>query len=218
MSRQSSRFALLIATLSQVLALGVNSSVRAQSPNQVGLVVQFGDGRTITRCITFPEPEINGFDILQRSGLETVASHISGSGAAICAIEGEGCGAADCFCQCRGSTCVYWSFWRLDGGAWIYAPLGGTMTTAHHGDVEGWRWGKGQPPAAIVFDQICAAQPAVAGTPPATPAMEASSATPTATDLPASSAGRAVPVGYAVFALLGGSLVGWLIFERRRRR
>ncbi|RLC66222.1 MAG: hypothetical protein DRI48_05180, partial [Chloroflexi bacterium] len=46
---------------------------QAQSPNRVGLVVRFGDGSLVTRCVEFSEPEISGYDVLTRSGLNVVA-------------------------------------------------------------------------------------------------------------------------------------------------
>jgi hypothetical protein len=150
---------LLIAILVCAFALGVASGVRAQQPNRVGLVVVHGDGSTITRCIEFSGAEISGYDVLQRSGLEIVASHDPGMGAALCAIDGEGCGAEDCFCQCQGSTCIYWSYWHLDGGDWVYSAVGASAYKAHNGDVEGLRWGEGDPPPVIPFDQICAPPP-----------------------------------------------------------
>jgi len=147
---------LLIAVLVCAFALSVGADVRAQQPNRVGLVVVHGDGSTITRCIEFDESEISGYDVLQRSGLEIVAAHDSGMGAAICAIDGEGCSKSSCL------TCDvpnYWSYWHLDGSAWTYSSVGVSTYKAHDGDIEGWRWGEGDPPPVIPFDQICAPPP-----------------------------------------------------------
>ena len=141
----------------------------AMQSNRVGLVVTHGDGSTITRCIEFSESELNGYDILQRSGLELVATQDSGADAAICAVDGEGCPKDSCL------TCDmpnYWSYWHLEGGTWTYSPVGASIYKVHDGDVEGWRWGGGDPPPVIPFDQICA--------PPATD-------TPVPTDTPAPS-------------------------------
>ena len=42
---------------------------QAQTGNQAALVVVHGDGSLVTRCVEFNEPQINGYDLLQRSGL-----------------------------------------------------------------------------------------------------------------------------------------------------
>ncbi len=161
----------LVAALIGLLIWGIDPRVGAQSPNRVGLVVQFGDGRTITRCVEFTEAEISGYDVLARSGLSVIASASSGIGTAICQIEGEGCPAENCFCKCRGATCTYWSYWHLDGAAWRYSNLGASNYRVGNGQVEGWRWGNESPPPVIPFDQICA--------PPATSTPLLPTATPT---------------------------------------
>jgi uncharacterized repeat protein (TIGR01451 family) len=125
----------------------------AQSQNQAGLVVRFGDGSTITRCVTFSEPEISGLEVLYRSGLTVVAA-----GSAVCDIEGEsGCPASNCFCQCPGggSACLYWTYWHLVDGAWVYASGGAGSYAVHDGGVEGWAWGSDGSPPVLSFDEIC---------------------------------------------------------------
>jgi hypothetical protein len=162
---------LLIVFLVCTFALTSGEGVRAQQSNRVGLVVVHGDGSTITRCVEFDESEISGYDILQRSGLEIVAAQDSGMGAAICTIDGEGCPDSDCFCQCQGSTCTYWSYWHLNGSDWVYSPAGASTYKAHNGDVEGWRWGENDPPPVIPFDQICAPPSTDTPIPTNTPAL-----------------------------------------------
>ncbi|MBN1580526.1 MAG: hypothetical protein JXA89_07465, partial [Anaerolineae bacterium] len=177
---------LLATSLLVVLMLGIGADARAQSPsNQVGLVVQFGDGTTLTRCVTFDEPEINGYDVLMRSGLNVVANTSSGIGVAICKIQDQGCPAENCFCTCQGAACSYWSYWHLAGDSWSYAYRGADSYTVRHGDVEGWRWSSEAPPEVISFAQICA--PAtntplpLTGTPPPTSTPLPPAPTPTAT-------------------------------------
>ncbi len=170
--RQLRRLTLLIVlTIPLLLALGsgpggwgFSQSVRAQGGvNQVGLVVRFGDGSLTTRCVEFSEQQISGYDVLVRSGLDIVAAFDSGAGAAICAIEGEGCPANECL------TCAdpnYWSYWHLVEGSWVYSQVGSSGYAAHHGDVEGWSWGPGEPPPVVFFAQICI--PPATDTPPPT--------------------------------------------------
>ena len=132
------------------------SALHAQSPHQVGLVVRFGDGTTITRCVQFSEAEISSYDVLTRSGLNVVASFDFGMGAAICAIEGTGCPVESCL------TCDqprYWSYWHMVNGDWVYANVGSSAYKIHDGDMEGWSWGTGTQPPLIPFDQICAPSP-----------------------------------------------------------
>ncbi len=152
---------LIVAVIGQPLI-----PAHAMRPNRVGLVVMHGDGSTITRCIEFNESELSGYDVLQRSGLEIVAAQDSGAGAAICAVDGEGCPKSSCL------TCDvpnYWSYWHLEGSTWIYSPVGASTYKVNDGDVEGWRWGGGDPPSVIPFDQICAPPPTDTPTPTDTP-------------------------------------------------
>jgi len=134
------------------------ADARTYGSSQVGLVVQSGDGSTSTRCITFNEPEISRYDVLNRSGLDLVVSG-GALGLTICDIEGEsGCPAAECFCQCPppGDPCEFWHYWHLTENEWVTSPLGASSSVVHHGDVEGWSWGAGDAPALIAFEEICA--------------------------------------------------------------
>jgi hypothetical protein len=144
-------FALLIL-LSALLSLGANGAGgRISGPSRVGLVVDMGDGALVTRCVVFSEAEISGLDVLERSGLEVVTSE-----GAVCAIEGVGCPASNCWCQCQGSPCIYWSYWHWLDGEWQYSQAGAAGYWVHDGDVEGWRWGESATPSSIVpFEQIC---------------------------------------------------------------
>jgi hypothetical protein len=159
-----------------MVALGLLLPARAgaQGPNRVGLVVHLGDGNLLTRCVEFPEAEISGYDVLERAGLQVVRQ-AEGMGSIVCSIQGVGCPVEDCFCQCKGATCTYWSYWHLAGEQWSYSTLGADAQRVRNGDVEGWNWGEEDPPPLVPFDQICA--------PPAT-ATPVPTATPTDTPLP----------------------------------
>ena len=147
-----SHFCLALAVLLAFAIVGLFlPGTRAQETNRVGLVVRFGDGSHVTRCVEFSEPEISGYDALMNSGLDVVAA-----GWAICDIEGEsGCPVEDCFCQCHGIPCTYWTYWHLVDGNWDYSGVGAGVYKVHGGDVEGWSWGAGEPPPVVPFDQIC---------------------------------------------------------------
>ncbi len=161
--------------------------VRAETPHRAGLVVQHGDGSVQTQCITFPEDSISGLDVLQRSGFDLNVDAGNSMGATICRLDNEGCSfpQEDCFCQCTGSDCVYWSYWRQENGEWVYSNLGASNTKIHDGDVEGWVWGRGTTggaasvPPNLTFAEICAV-----ATPTDVPPAPLPSPTPTDTPTP----------------------------------
>lgn len=133
----------------------------AAEPHRAGLVIVHGDGRVVTRCVTFAEESISGVELLVRSGLE-LRLDATGVGTTICSIAGEGCPApSSCFCQCQSSPCVYWSYWQLEEGAWRYSNLGAGLTQVRDGTVEGWVWGEGSAsgeataPPVLGMDEIC---------------------------------------------------------------
>lgn len=167
----------------------------AQSANRAGLVVVHGDGRVIARCIEFTESDISGYDVLLRSGLEIIADIQGGVGAAICTIDGEGCGADNCFCQCSGGpTCTYWSYWHLVNGTWQYSNIGASGYRVRNGDIEGWVWGNGStPPPTISLEMICGA-PATATPEPPTPTPTPIPPSPTFTPTPLLPTATSTPV------------------------
>ncbi len=151
----------LVALLAATSALP--RPIVAQAPEQTGLVVVLGDGRTEARCVPLQQDRNSGDQILARSGLDTVVDVSSGMGVTVCRIEGVGCAfpSEHCFCQCMGGgDCAYWNyFYREPGDAeWTYSALGAAMREAKAGGVEGWVWGDGQapPPDKFTFAAICA--------------------------------------------------------------
>jgi hypothetical protein len=177
---------LSLAILSVILSV---SLVRAEAPHRVGLVVAHGD-QVIKKCIEFAEDEITGYEVLERSGLDFNADVTNSLGAAICRIDGQGCTypAEDCFCQCQGTPCSFWSYWHLDGSTWRFSGLGTSNYEVSDGDVEGWVWGEGTPnrggssPPAVTFEEICAPTPS--DTPTYTPEPPTATPTPTFTPEP----------------------------------
>jgi hypothetical protein len=164
----------LILLITLIFVLSNIPPVRADDTGQIGLVVQFGDGTTITRCID--GDGLTGYDLLQLSGFEVIAS-FSNAGTAICKIGGDGCPAENCFCQHPPN---YWSYWHLLDGNWVYSPMGASSYPVSAGSVEGWRWGQGDPPPVISFDSICApppTEPPTATIPPPTPTIPPPTAT-----------------------------------------
>lgn len=178
----------------------------AQGTQRAALIVQFGDGTYVTRCISFSEESITGLELLSRSGLQ-----VSLWGGAVCRIEQQGCEypVEACFCQCRGSSCQYWSYWHwrtatgpsVGEGGWAYAQIGSGDYRVQDGAVEAWLWGDAQnPPVTVSFATVC-------GSP--------ASATPAAS---APAPGAGVSLGqYAVFAAMAMALVVafWVLRGRR---
>lgn len=158
--------------------LGVPLEQSSAGSNRAGLLIVHGNGQTLKRCVEFTESQITGLDLLTRAGLDLNEDASNAIGVAVCRIDQEGCTfpGQSCFCQCQGSPCVYWSYWRLTGGTWKYSNTGASINVLHNGDVDGWVWGAGNfssassPPPSITFDQICAQLTATR--------------TPTATSLP----------------------------------
>jgi hypothetical protein len=166
------RFVLLvIAMLASLPALLNTAPVRAQDGARAGVIVVHGDGSMTQQCVPFAEESISGYELLKRAGL-ALGVEASSTGASICSIDGEGCNfpQESCFCQCQSSPCVYWSYWRLQEGGWLYQNLGAGNTQVRDGDVEGWHWSEGtvkdaQEPPSVTFDQICGVpQPATTAT------------------------------------------------------
>ena len=168
----------------------------AAEPNQVGLVVQFGDGQVETRCISFEEDEISGAELLARSGMEVIMDTSSGMGITICQIEDVGCAhpAEACFCQCMGGgECAYWNYFYRDSSQaeWTYSALGAAMRKIKSGSVEAWVWGDGRTPPAseLALEAICTpptATPTETLEPP-TPLPLTSTVSPTGTPRPSQS-------------------------------
>ncbi len=176
-------FAILIAIFAVTWA-------RADGPRQAGLVVAH-DGHLVKRCVEFSEDSISGIDLLQRSGLDLNYAP-SGMGIAVCRIDNQGCSypEQDCFCQCQGAPCIYWSYWRLVNDSWEYSNTGASSSQVRHGDVSGWAWGAGStsqasPPPLVSFEEICGTSPTNTPTPTSTtPPTE--TPLPTTTPLPTS--------------------------------
>jgi hypothetical protein len=225
----------LFASLAVPLAglLLATTVTRAQGPNRVALVVQYGDGTTDTRCVEFAEDELAGLEVLLRADLDVIYSGGGGS-SQVCKIGPDGCDSpGNCFCQCSGTDCKYWSYWHLVDGAWQYSQVGGGLYKVGDGAVEGWTWGIGTPadapqPPPTTFEEICV-PPTATPLPTDTPAPTATAtvtaptqsaatpaATPTQTALPPTRAPvpTATPepeaaqgAGWGSYAAFGGIVV-----------
>lgn len=210
------------------LALALLVAGAAQTENQAALVVSFGDDRVETYCVAFADGEITGRELLERSGLALEFEEV-GIGASLCSVEEVGCPGSNCFCECRGGVCEYWSYWRLRDDEWRYSSSGASITPVRHGDVEGWSWGPGSvseapSPPEITFEDVCAAAVSPVSEAPQTSVEAGNQLTPEVmfTATPATEAleeeTRPVPVSYLVFGLLILLLAVLGVAVSRRRR
>ncbi len=194
----------------------------AQAPNRAGLVVDFGDGNVVVRVVSFSEDSISGAELLQRSGLDVGLLVNVGGAVAVCAVQGVGCAPTprDCFCQCQGNGCHYWSYFHLKDGAWAYAESGSAGSQLHDGDVDAWVWGDGRtlPPVLTWEDVQARAGTGLAPTVSPASAMptEPSPALSTPTSAPPT-ATRSFPWSALVFVVMFLLLVGGGVWMRRRR-
>lgn len=133
---------------------------QAQDSNHVAVVVRLDEEEVVTQCVAFDEEQISGYDALRRSGLSVVAG-FDAQGGTMCQIDGVGCPADNCFCQCKGGQdCIYWSYWHQVGDSWEYARVGATTYKVSDKDVEGWSWGPGtisqaNEPPKVTFEAVC---------------------------------------------------------------
>lgn len=104
--------------------------------NTAAVVVQLDDRRSVVRWADFTAP-ISGITALDLSGLDVTVGETS-FGPAVCAIEGVGCPADNCFCNAD----LFWGYNFWDGEAWQGYPVGAaTSEISATGAIEGWRWG-----------------------------------------------------------------------------
>lgn len=121
------------------------------------LIVPGGGAAPISACIAFTEETLSGAELLRRAQVDLV-TQVSLVGEAVCKIGATGCAypAENCFCQCLGAQCAYWSYWYREGEQWVYSGKGGSSRTVRHGDLDAWVWGDGQtPPPAASWEAIC---------------------------------------------------------------
>jgi hypothetical protein len=219
--------ALVLLSALLLLLLVSSQVVLGQEPNRAALVVRFSDERTESVCISFSEETITGYDLLQRSGL-AVATDNSGAGVTVCRLDDTGCAPGNCFCECQGDPCVYWSYWQRRDGTWQYALAGAAANEVVDGAVEGWSWGPGSVTEAIAppdvsFEDVCAATVQEAPPPGEVPLAAANDNVAT-TPMVNPGAGQAVdgdngaPVwSYGVFVFLLMALAAFFIWTRGKR-
>lgn len=145
---------------------------------QVAVVVDFGDGATVTSTCVGLAARATGYDALteRASELGTAAPRVENG--LVCGIDGYP--ATGCAEQ-NGATYSYWSYWK-GSGSWIYSGIG-AQSRVRPEVVEGWRYvTRGQegavppPNGSPTASDTCSAAPA-----DTTPATEAPTTAPPGT-------------------------------------
>lgn len=184
--------AFLLLSCLGLASLNLPAAEASPENHHAAVIVDLGDGRVVVRVVSFPEETISGAELLLRSGLHVAFLPGWGPGTAVCAIEGVGCPPTpqDCFCRCHGAECLYWSYFHLQAGRWVYAPVGAGDHRLSDGDVDGWVWGDGKSvPPLLTWEEIWAqsvAAPPTGTSPPASasPAGPPERVTPTPSRVP----------------------------------
>ena len=135
----------LAALLAGVL-LAPTPTLADDELHHAGLVVRDAAGRMTYAWVPFAEEEIDGIDLLRRSGIPVVTVGFGALGDGVCSIAGQGCGVAECrrtVCQGSAADAPYWQYFRQDPGdpaVWTWQPLGASSSRVEDGDVFGWSW------------------------------------------------------------------------------
>lgn len=147
-------WALVVALAGAFVGVG---DTAGQGLNHATLVIEFPDGRSETYCVGFTEDSISGTDLLDRSGLSVVFSGFGGLGAGVCRIDDVGCSdPGNCYCQCTGADCEFWTYYGIDDGEWRYQPIGPSTRILRDGDTDAWVWGSGRAPPVVSSRAVCA--------------------------------------------------------------
>ena len=123
----------------------------ADELHHAGLIVRDAEGRMTYVWVPFAEEEIDGIDLLRRSGIPVVTVGFGALGDGVCSISGQGCGVAECrrtVCQGSAADAPYWQYFAQDPGdpaVWTWQPLGASSSRVEDGDVFGWSWTAGDP-------------------------------------------------------------------------
>lgn len=116
----------------------------AQETGVAGLIVDYGDGRVTYAVVPFEGEEINGLELLNRTGLDVVSVGFGGLGDAVCQVGDTGCSVDDCrtrMCQTSDPESPFWQFSKLgDDGEWLFVATGASGAKVRDGDIYAWSW------------------------------------------------------------------------------
>ena len=136
------------------------AGAQAPAPHRAAVIVDTGD-QLKRVCVRFPESSISGAEALRRANVQPVFRTFPGKGEAVCALCGTGCRADESCLTCDRSG-RFWAYSRAPAGSSSFhlSGSGASNTRVRDGDVEGWRWSKGQAPAYASVEQVCGGPPA----------------------------------------------------------
>ena len=148
-------------------AVGSGATARAVVSAEAGTstaVVVVDTGSGAHQSVIHFDGSISGYTRCNSPVRNPVSIAYGALGQAVCQLYGVG--DAPVPSQCPGG---YWVYYRAVGGAggWTQSSLGVSNTTVHDGDVEGWKYGGGQPPFASYCSVVGCAPPPT-DPPPAT--------------------------------------------------
>ena len=142
---------LSLATLLAGVLLAPRPTRADEGLNHAGLIVRDAEGRTTFAWVPFGEDEIDGIELLKRSGIPVVTVGFGALGEGVCSIGGRGCGVSECrrtVCQASGADAPYWQYFQQDAedpARWVWQPLGPSASDVRDGDVFGWSWTANDP-------------------------------------------------------------------------
>lgn len=146
-----------IAAVLTALALAVpllSSGDAAVKPlHHAGVVVQHSQLGTLTACVAFKEPKLDGVELLRRSHFDFRAARYP-DGTGVCWIDGEGCKTTSpkqCFCTPASGVTASWSYWIKENGGVVFQPSGAYPSgrVIRDGAIDYWTFGPYlMPPAA----------------------------------------------------------------------
>jgi hypothetical protein len=188
-----------------LLILAWPAPILAEGPNQATLIVEDGDGRVDSGCVSFSEDRISGVDLLSRSGLP-VGLGQGAIGVQLCQVGDTGCDVTSqpCFCQCMTADCHYWTYFVWRDGAWSYSQVGAAQRRLVNGEADAWVWGNGKQGPSTSPAGVC--QGLVAGPTATQVPVPVPTQLPTAvpeTTLPETSTATAAPAPQPSATLVG---------------
>jgi hypothetical protein len=137
-----------------IVLSGVADAVR------IGIVITQPQGVNYVKCLNV-DRSLNAYVILEYTGQNITWSSPGPWGHGLCAIEGTGCPAKNCFCDPENSWKLYLKTW--DSKAWTVSMKsfdGGSSCNEHYcaqeGDVIGLAFGPdGTEPSTLKYEDIC---------------------------------------------------------------
>jgi len=117
---------------------GAAATCAAASGHHVAVVVQHGNGTTLSPCVTFAGDSISGEQALAKSGIQAGTLPSGGFGVAVCQLDGEPTSYPP---SCWTGTSPFWALFVARGsGSWQYSSVGISSVVLHDGDALGFRY------------------------------------------------------------------------------